>query len=273
MKKVTLLFILGISTVACSVDPNELIIIEHELGELNASSEINVCEPETFTFDQVGKIDVTNDDPNLFVKAVALEGYSLIDFKLHVANEFEDFPIVGQGNLPPGQMEHQRSFSPGKSDDTFTLSLGGLNDCVLIAAKATFQKENDIVEVWAGLEDGNAGDAGNWYYFEYCERECVVTTCNAGSNNTITVPLSRASVYFSQTHPKDATKLIHFFKDRVITEDADYPGSFEPSLLTLINQFNSGNGVDTYSTVYTVTNGECVDSAELTINVYDDSSM
>ena len=264
MKKVTLLFMLGICTVACSVDPDELNTMDHEMGELNASSEINLCEPETFTFDEVGKVDVTNDNENLYVTAVALDGYSLADFKLHVANEFGDFPIVGEGNLPPGQMEHKRSFNPGESNSTFTIPLNELDDCVLIAAKATFQKENDIVEVWAGLEAGNSGDAGNWYYFEYCERECEVATCNAGSDNTFYLSLASANYWFAER-----SRLVNLFQDRVLSEDADWPGTFSPTLQTLSNQFT---GVGTYTTTYTVTDGDCIDSAELIIVVQDSSS-
>ena len=265
MRKLIFLFILGICTAACSVDPDELTVMDDESGVLNASSEIIVCEPETFTFDQVGKIDVTNDKNNLYVTAIAMDGYSLTDFKLHVANEFEDFPIVGQGNLPPGQMEKHRSFNPGKGEDTFEFPLNELDNCVLIAAKATFQKGDDVVEAWAGVEEGKAG---NWKYFKYCERECEVDYCNAGSDKTLNLALSQASIRFS-----DVTTLRNFYKDYLLSKGADYPPEyFEPSIQSLIDKFNSGSGVGTYSIVYTVTNGDCVDSATLTVNVYDDSS-
>jgi len=46
-------------------------------------------------------------------------------------------------------------------------------------------------------------------------------------------------------------------------------GTFEPSIQELIDAYNSTEGQDNFTTVYTVTNGTCSDSVLLTVNVVD----
>lgn len=51
-------------------------------------------------------------------------------------------------------------------------------------------------------------------------------------------------------------------------------GSFDPSIWDIINAFNSNeNPAGDYTTTYTITDGECTDSVELTITVVPDMSV
>lgn len=158
---------------ACSVDNEDLDVQKTPFQEFNAVVQAEDCNVSTTThnFGSSGKIEVTNDADSLFVTITSTaENFDLVNTKLHVANSESDFPTVGKGNLPPGQMEHKVEFEPGVQSYTFTFPLSDFGQCTYIASQSAFSDGETSTTSWAG---DNAVKKGNWSYFQYCIQECI----------------------------------------------------------------------------------------------------
>ncbi|WP_162430898.1 gliding motility-associated C-terminal domain-containing protein [Christiangramia aestuarii] len=55
----------------------------------------------------------------------------------------------------------------------------------------------------------------------------------------------------------------------LLSDGVSRNGTFEPTIQQVINDYNANPEQDVFTTTYTVTNGGCSDSVDLTINVYD----
>jgi hypothetical protein len=262
MKKFYLLFAV-FALFSCSADNEEIL---HETGtfeNLNAVVEIDGCESESFSFGTAGSIEVINDTEYLYVSVVAGDSYSLAHAKLHVANSEDAFPTVGKGNLPPGQMDHKMSFDPVLNSYTFKLPISDFEGCVYIASQSEFTDSTSSGTYWAG---DIAGQSGNWYYFEYCIQTCEsqdpICDLDAGPDNSKNITFSEAGAIPSW----DEVRKLYL---SLLADGVSRDGTFDPSIWDIINNFNE-RGVGGYSTTYTITEGDCSDTVELTINVVAD---
>ena len=96
------------------------------------------------------------------------------------------------------------------------------------------------------------------------EDPCV--NFSAGAANSKTISLSEATAIESWD---EVRKLYLSLLDAGVSRD----GSFDPSIWDLINAFNNSNDpLGDYTTTYTITNGECTASVELTVTVVADFS-
>ncbi len=261
MKKISLLLAF-IAFSSCSVDHEENFETD-AFSELNAIVDVNGCESQTFSFGNVGSIEVTNDQDYLYVSIVADAMYDLKHTKLHIAGTEEDFPTVGQGNLPPGKMDYKESFTPAVDYYTWKFPLSDYEGCIYIASQSSFVSGSDSSTYWAG---DIAGESGNWSYFEYCIQTCqTANPCEAvtaGSDNLKEISYSEAAALPSW----DEVRKLYL---SLLDPGVDRTGSFDPSIWDLIDDFNV-RGVGDYTTKYTITEGDCSDSAFLTLRVVPD---
>lgn len=259
MKRIFLLSIIGLSLGACSVDRDELDLNADEIQEFNVT--VEDCSPVVHQFGEAGFIEVNNDDETLTVRIVANDGYSLVNAKLHLASNLQDFPLTGNGNLPPGQMAHQES-NPDSAEHTFEFDLSSYSETVFIASQSTFTKEGNSQSLWAGTL---AGSKGSWSYFEYtlqdCEKEC---TEFLGPDNT------SEELGVTQIIGWELVDLENYVFTTFL-EGAPTGGTFEPTLESIHDLLNDGD-VPTgfYGSTYTVTVDGCEDSINLGVRVNDD---
>lgn len=261
MKKVLFLPFIAMIFIGCSVDNEELDFEPQQILEMNAVFEVEGCETQSLDFGSAGEIHVTNDESNLYVTITASHANSLTKARLHIGNMLQDFPLVGQGNLPPGQMEHQEHFPSGVDSHTFVFPLSLYDDCFYIAANAIFSHGDTSTSLWSGDIEGNSG---KWSYFEYCEQTCSpgCEPVDAGADNSITISYSEAAALGSW----DEVRNLYL---SLLGPHVSRNGTFDPTIWGLINDFNS-QGVGEYSTVYTVGEEDCTDSVVLTVIVEED---
>ena len=261
MKNIYLLILSIIFLYSCSTDSDELDISKENLYELNSVVEINGCSPVSYNFTTVGNIEVINDDEYLYVTISAVNDYYLTQTRLHIVNNFMDFP--GNGNLPPGKMDYSQSFSSSTTFYTYKFSLSNYfsnNDKILIASNSSFSDGNSSSTAWAG---DIIIKKGNWAYFEYTIQECTPPcTISAGESHIKTLTYSEAAALPSWD---EVRKLYLSLLDPGVSR----LGTFNPSIWDLINKFQAQKLGD-FTTIYTLTDGECSDSVELTLRVIPD---
>lgn len=261
---------------ACSVD-DALDEQKTEINEMNVIVEDSGCEVITYNFGEVGQIEVTNDAEHLFVTiASTAEGFNLSNTKLHISSTESGFPTVGQGNLPPGQMDHQIDFEPNIESYTFKFPISDLSQCVYIASQSTFSNGVDSVTTWAG---DHQVKYGKWAYLKYCIQDCVPAceTVYTGPSDLF------GSILYTEAKPIGSIDEIRKIFSNLILQTGEYWGTsaelgdfsrYSPSISALIEEFKSelGEPFDTYdfTTTYTYGSGDCSGTINLTITVIDD---
>jgi|GEM_PF-3864254 hypothetical protein len=89
------------------------------------------------------------------------------------------------------------------------------------------------------------------------------------SCNLISVTESSKSITFSEAEAIPSWDEVRKLYLSLLPQGVSRSGSFDPSIWDLINDFNE-RGVGSYTTTYTLVEGECSDSIELTIFVIQD---
>ncbi|WP_289022714.1 gliding motility-associated C-terminal domain-containing protein [uncultured Salegentibacter sp.] len=88
---------------------------------------------------------------------------------------------------------------------------------------------------------------------------------NAGSNNSTT--LCNQDILDGMFEGSEA--LVREFYLELLDEGVSRDGTFNPSLQDFIDQYDSGEQIGTFTTVYTVGTGACTDSVELSLTVVE----
>lgn len=258
MKRILSLVFCVFSLGSCNVEEPALDNPDALIGNLNATYTNNGCVVTTFDYGALGFIQVKNDRDNLYITIYA-EGENIISAtSLQISENFSAFPTVGKGNLQPKEMEFQEIFEEGVKQHSFTFSLGDFGGKMVIASYTTF---NDAEAYWAG---NVAVKQGNWAYLNYEVREHPV---NAGPDNSRTMTVSEATALPSWD---EVRKVYAGMLGPGIDKSS---GSYNPSIWTLINDFNDPTRETKegeYTTTYTLGSGDCTDSVELTLIVIAD---
>ena len=261
MKKVNILFLLFLSLISCSTDSEEIKELNNNIKALNATVDISGCSSMIFNFSNYGNIEVINDNEFLYVTINAFSGFSLNQSKLHIAKSFSEFP--GNGNLPPGKMDLTANIEGSVQTYTYKLNLNDYknsNGKVLIASHSSFLSSTSVFSGWAG--DHNI-KKGNWTYFEYTIQDCTPPcTIFAGNDQVKVLTYSEAAALPSWD---EVRKLYLSLLDSGVSKY----GTFNPSIKELITQFQTQKLGD-FTTIYTVINGDCSDSVNLTLRVIPD---
>lgn len=262
---------------SCSVEKDDLMESQIQFSDLHAIVEINGCEAESYNFENVGKIVVTNDGETLYISIVSTaENFNLLNSKLHVANSPSSFPTVGQGNLPPGNMKYNKDFEPNLKSFTFEFPLADLGECVYIASQSTFSNGKNSVTSWVG--DINVKQ-GNWSYFQYCIQDCT-PTCE---DPIYTGPsVLTGSINYTEVIGVESVDEARKFLSNLILESGHYSGTdtelgdwsrYSPTIVELVNEFNARdetNLFDDVKTTYSYGTGECAGTIELILTIIDD---
>ena len=171
MKNLFYLGLFVLSMTSCSVE-NEADTFDGVL-EINLSFEDEICGEATFhRFGDLGNVTVFNDTENLIVRIISADPEGLIQARVAIVDDLEDFPVTGGGNLPPGQMPEVIHVG-GDWFTQFTFPLSRFSDlddnCLLIATWATFKGKGG--GHWAGNQTAGNGKTP-WRYFSFCIQGC-----------------------------------------------------------------------------------------------------
>ena len=285
MKKIILLPLLAL-LVGCSADNEDLLVPENETRALEIQADMfsstavtvtaDYCGSATFPIGEYGDLEIKHDGYDVFVTITAREGYDLVDTKLHLVSGESSFPVVGQGNLPPGQMEHKYSFEAGT--DSFTFPAFDIADdlwgtYVSIASKTSFTDGVNTFSSWTG---SIRGGSGNWSYLEYQIKTCC-EMAYAGADKELTIS---EEFYESQIRTSFWLRkvMLNMLESGVVNS-----GNFSPTAAYLDQMYNDWSGQGgrdadlPYSTTdegylimrttYTLGQGSCADQAVLTLYI------
>lgn len=260
MMKRILFFSLLVFLCACSTDKEEL--DNNKFQELDLSYGIDGCEIYSYEFGTYGEIEVRNFHDFLEVTVTSYNA-AINQLNLHFSHEIGDFPTVGNNKLIPSKMMYRNKFNTETYEVKLTytfdeLSIEGFSDEVLIAAFAEFGSGKEKIEVWAGDEMSWNAD---WTYFEY---EVTPFVNYAGSDKMREI--TRAEVAALPSYD-EVRKLFANMLDAGVNK---YDGVYTPSIKQITTYYNSLDEeakLDDFTLTYTLGEGECSDSTELTIRV------
>lgn len=260
MMKRILFFSLLVFLCACSTDKEEL--DNNEFQELDLSHEIDDCEIYSIKFGTYGEIEVRNFHDFLEVTVTSNDA-SINQLNLHFSHEVDDFPTVGNNKLIPARMMYINKFDPDTYEVKLTysfkdLSIDGFYENLFIAAFAEFGSGKEKTGVWAG-EDKTSN--AEWSYFEY---EVTPFVYYAGSDKLREITRSEVAVLPSYD---EVRKLFANMLDEGVNRN---DGVYSPSIKQITTYYNSLDEeakLDDFTLTYTLGEGECSDSAELTMRV------
>ena len=288
MKKIFLLPLLAL-LVGCSADNEDLLVPEIETQALDLQTNTfsstavtmtaDYCGSATFPIGQYGDLEIKHDGFDIFVTITAREGYDLVDTKLHLVSGESSFPVVGQGNLPPGQMEHKYNFETGT--DSFTFPAFDIADdlwgtYVSIASKTSFTDGVTTFSSWTGPVKGNSG---NWSYLEYQIKTCC-EMAYTGVDKELTITQE-----FYESSLGTAFWLRRYLLNNMLETGVVKSGTLSPTagyLDQMYNDWSGQGGRDAdlpyrenltdegyliMRTTYTLGQGSCADQAVLTLYI------
>lgn len=262
MKKLLLLLLTAFCLGACSVDEVETEPVDTQLLVQDATYTVEGCNITSFNFGEAGRIEVRNDLEFIYVKISAMGDYNLVQSNLHIAADISGFPLTGSGGINLNKMDHQLSFDSAVKEYTYVFPIDSFGDSFIVGAYSVFQLGKKQTKLWAGDQEGK-----QWSYFD----NILFDHPYAGSDKSKTITLSEARAIPSWDETR---KMYTSMLDPGVPE-GQFVGSFEPTIWELINRFNDAEigGVGEYTTVYTIGEGECTDSVELTLIVVPDESI
>ncbi|WP_081210071.1 hypothetical protein [Salegentibacter sediminis] len=245
---------------SCSVE-DDFLPVGDALQDISAVVEIEGGETISYPFEEAGVIEVINDNEFIYISVSAKNGYELNRVRFHLAGELSDFPVRGNGALPQGQMEYDMKFSPAVNNYTFKFPVSDYSENITIASFSEFLMGSEKVHTWAGDQYEKNG---NWYYFNYTIQEYVDPCENFDAGPDNSREISQSVIPDLETY-----QVLNLYKS-LLDDSVPEDGTFDPSIRSLIDLYKSRDDdekLGDYTTTYTITEGECTDSVELTLTV------
>lgn len=120
-----------------------------------------------------GSVIVGNDETNLYVTFVTVDGWVMKATHLYVGDG-SDLTNKG-GSVAPGQFPYKATHKPSVTSFTYTIPLEKVPACSVIAAHAEVEKWVDGKMVDSQTAWGKGETIGkSWAMkFEYCQQECI----------------------------------------------------------------------------------------------------
>lgn len=246
---------------SCSVEKLE--DVDSAITEANLVYEVDDCKIYNFDFGTQGEIEVRNFYDYIEVNVVATNQQPVSWLSLHFTENLNDFPTRGNGDLNIYTMYYSEKQNTYGVNLTFSFEELGIqtSDDLLIAAVAQFGTGKKAEEISAGdLTSTN----GKWSYFNY---EVTPFTNYAGTDQLREMTLSEVTALPSW----DEVRKVYANMLNPGVNKTD--GVYNPSIWDLINNFNDPNResqIDDYTTTYTLGEGDCADSVNLTLRVIPD---
>lgn len=261
MRKIVILC-LGWVIVSCSFDqPDEL---KTDLVQLDAIVDYEDCEVYHFQLEDKGALRVQAFHDYIEVQLTATGSAPVNQISLHFVDNSGQFPTNGR-KLNTSLMYYSEKLAKDTYylEKNFTFSELGLltGDKTLVAAVAEFGKGKNKKEIYAG---DISGVNGEWSYFELMLNPFKNY---AGTDQIREMPISEAQALPSWD---EVRKVYANMLDPGVPKKS---GTYNPSIWDIINDFNDPNReskLDDYTTTYTLGEGECADSVELTLRVIAD---
>ena len=220
-----------------------------EATSLASFIETPTSDSETFNFEYTDPSDSSCDDGIITIAITindlqaANAGTITSPQNVCGSGEMVDLTtFLGEDSMPGGTFS-----GTGVADGMFDTSLGSNED----GYEITYRVDDSADCVIEGTEDETT--------FTIFINDAV----EAGAPNSADICRANVGNLFPNTPP------VRNFYLNLLEEGVSRDGKFEPTIQQLVDAYNSNPNQDVYKTTYTVTNGECSDSVELTINLYD----
>lgn len=264
MKTKLLMLLFVIFATSCSVDNDDLISETPIILNMETVATLEAGIADVYSLGDFGQLSIRNTAEEIWVEITATNA-SIEKISYQFANSVQDFPTLGNKDMQPAHLENKISFGKGIEAYSFSYPITEDIKSINLVVNIIFKRANKKTEIWVGDILGNENHS--WKYLEYFIQNPSPNVCNvnAGSDNTITMSYADAAAIESWD---EVRKLYLSLLDEGVARD----GSFDPSIWDLINDFNT-RGVGSYTTLYTLEEGECTDSVELTINVMKDLNV
>ena len=259
MKKFLLLISI-LLTAGCSVDQVEY-NLDNEIQLIDASV-IDACSAYNFDFNLDGEFygtgTIRNYKDYFQLTISSADGIQLSKLSVDIAKSPENFPRKGNGELKTSQFYYNENLEKNTSEieEKFLFSPLKVNigETVYISIAAEFRQGNRKIALFAKEEVLEE----NLNYFEYSVR----FDNYAGNDNSDEITLAQAEAIPSD----DELRKLYV---NLLDEGVEPDGTYFPTISQIVDSFNSGEKLGSYSTVYTVGEGECSDSAILTLIVVE----
>ncbi|QYA26049.1 hypothetical protein G3I01_11150 [Gramella sp. MT6] len=257
MRKIGLSIFVFVVIIACSKEPIE--VNEFEINEVNYSLGKLNCQPTIYNLDDFGEFKIESDESFIYITISSFNPYLLDKFYLHYDNDLKSFPLVGKGNLPPGNMKVKINLDPNSTQFDYQIPISENYNELTLSSLVFFDGPHKLRK-WVGDMRVNFG---NWKYFNYELKNCYpCALISAGNDNSTTLNESEARAIPN----KDRVKL--FYLD-LLDDGVPTNGIFEPTIDEIISNF-ANNPIGEFKTKYTIEEGECMDSVFLTLYVIPD---
>ncbi|MDR5591734.1 gliding motility-associated C-terminal domain-containing protein [Christiangramia sp. SM2212] len=221
---------------------------EAEAARLAGFIDTPSSESETFNFEYTDTSDSICDDGLITISI------TINDLRDAEAGNIENQTVCGTGEMidltdfftdetvPGGTFS-----GPGVDGNMFDTSLDLTED----GYEITYSVDDSADCVTEGTSDSTT-----FTIF-------IVDSVDAGNSNSADV----CRVDVDELFPSNSS--VRAFYLDLLDSGVSRTGTFAPTIQQLINVYNSNPDQDEFTTTYTIDNGSCSDSVELTINVYD----
>ncbi len=261
MKKILFLG-LFIGLISCDVENYE--ISEVEIATVDVVTSIDGCVVYDLSFANEADITVRNFHDYIEVSVTKKGNKDFNNLSIHFTQNTQDFPKTGKGELNPSKFYYSENMDKGTDQFKVRFDFNELGiavgDDVFIAAIAEFGSGKNKSEILATDEFLTS----NHFYFTYTVEKFINY---AGTDQVREIYLSDAKAVPSWD---EVRKLYSGMLDNGVSKNA---GRYTPSIWQIINDFGDPNRetqLDDYTTTYTLGEGDCSDSVQLTLRVVAD---
>ena len=264
IKRIIVLLIMGMLA-SCSIN-EENDINDYQIDEKFLTVTANDCPVESFEFEKGGSVTVMNDNENIYLILEANQNFEISKFYYQVADSPTDFPTEVNGRLNPRKLIKINTLDKGVTNYVLTIEKEEMSFFSIAIYGEFKQKAGPTVAGWAG--DVLGGD-GSWVYFDFspCDQQSDPCTEFSAGDDKIKVLTLTEAIAIPDIRRVKETYL------GMLDSGVPLNGTFEPTIEEIVEAFDSeGSGGITgdYTTIYIITNEDCVDSVELTLRIIPD---
>lgn len=236
MRKISLLVGLGIFSLACSVDREEL--PDEELFAVDLITNIDGCTVYRYELGDAALVEIRNSNDELIIKVSADETSSLNQINYHFTEDASGFPTTKKGKFITGKMNYKNKYPQGTYYEEFVIPLSEVPDEFAMVIYAEFGSGKNKYNAWAGDLSVEGAD---WSYFDYVVEPFPYYT---GTDQVREITLSEATAIGSWN---EVRKLYANMMDDGVDNSQWY--AYDPSIDDIIADFNDPNREPNWETI------------------------